>query len=356
MGVILIEPSVMSLRLIDAGSGANQQPCILYEKNMQWEVLKAFRKQEHISGEELGKRLGISRTAVWKHINRLRNLGYEISSAPGRGYTLIKTPDVLLPQEIALGLHTHALGKKIVFHQELTSTQEVAKRLAEQGESEGTIVIAESQTHGKGRLGRRWSSPPHQGIYVSIILRPKLQPSRAPQIPLIAGVAVAQAIRKTIPLDPKIMWPNDIFVKGKKAGGILTETSAEIDRINYVILGIGLNVNTLGSGFPKEIKGAATSLAEAWGESVSRVKLLQVLLAELELIYRQFTIHGFGSIRERWKELSNTIGAWVELVEMGEKKMEGKAIDIDRDGALIVQEVDGSIQKVISGDVSLKSP
>ena len=323
---------------------------------MKWEVLKALREQKHISGEELGQRLRISRTAVWKHINKLREIGYHISSAPRRGYTLISAPDLLLPEEIQVGLHTDVFGRKIVFYQELNSTQEAAKGLAQQGEAEGSVVIADSQTHGKGRLGRKWSSPPHHGIYFSIILRPKLEPSQAVQIPLVAGVAVAQAVEKTTSLDPKIKWPNDILTGGKKVGGILTETSAEIDVIGYVVLGIGLNVNTPKSLFPEEIEKSATSLAEECGETVSRVKLLQVLLFELELLYKQFTRFGFEPIREKWKHLSNTMGAWVELFETENSRVEGKAIDIDRDGALLVQKMDGSVQRFIAGDVTLKSP
>jgi BirA family biotin operon repressor/biotin-[acetyl-CoA-carboxylase] ligase len=322
---------------------------------MEREVLKALREQEHISGEELGKRLHISRTAIWKYVKKLRGIGYEISSFPGRGYALKKVPDLLLPEEIELGLNTKLLGRKIIFYPKLSSTQDMAKELAGQGEREGTVIIAENQTHGRGRKGREWSSPPLQGIYVSIILRPEIKPSQAFQIPLIAGVAVVQAIKRVTPLDPKIKWPNDIIINGKKAGGILTEMSAEIDVTDYVILGIGLNVNTQESNFPKEIRKVATSLAEQYGEPVSRVKLLQILFSELELLYTQFKAHGFEPIRERWKALSNTIGAWVEIIEMEHKKLEGEAIDIDSDGALIIRERVGSIRKIIAGDVFLRS-
>ncbi len=163
---------------------------------MKSEVLKALRERQPISGEELAKRLHISRTAVWKHINKLRGIGYQITSSPGRGYSLTRVPDLLLPEEVEVGLNTDVFGRKIVFYLELSSTQDVAKQLAGQGEGEGTVIIADSQTHGKGRLGRRWSSPPQQGIYLSIILRPKIEPAQAVQIPLMAGVAVAQAIEK----------------------------------------------------------------------------------------------------------------------------------------------------------------
>ena len=221
---------------------------------MDPELLQALREGGHISGEELGKRLKMTRTAIWKRVNRLRELGYEIASSPRRGYSLVSAPDLLLPEEIEPELHTKSFGKQIIFYHELTSTQDAARELARQGVEEGTVVIAETQSHGKGRKGREWSSVPGQGIQISVILRPKLRPSQSIQIPLVAGVAVAQAIIEVTSLKPRIKWPNDLMIGRKKVGGILTEMNAEIDRIDYVVLGIGLNVNTPQSQFPKEIR------------------------------------------------------------------------------------------------------
>jgi BirA family biotin operon repressor/biotin-[acetyl-CoA-carboxylase] ligase len=323
---------------------------------MDSELLQALREGGHISGEELGKRLKMTRTAIWKRVNRLRGLGYEIASSPRRGYSLVSVPDLLLPEEIEPGLRTKIFGKQIIFYHELSSTQSAAKELGRRGAEEGTVVISETQTQGKGRKGREWFSTPGQGIQISVILRPRLKPAQSIQIPLVAGVAVAQAIAEVTPLKPRIKWPNDIIVGRKKVGGILTEMSAEIDRIDYVVLGIGLNVNTPQTLFPKEIGEIATSLAEELGGPVSRVRLLQSFLREFEGLYREFAISGFQTIRERWKAMSNTIGAWVEPSDMDGAKMKGKILDIDADGALLLQKRNGSIERILAGDVSLREP
>ena len=322
---------------------------------MDSELLQALREGGHISGEELGKGLKVTRTAIWKRVNRLRGLGYEIASSPRRGYSLVSAPDLLLPEEIEPGLHTKIFGRQIIFYHELSSTQAAAKELARQGAEEGTVVIAETQSHGKGRKGREWSSAPGQGIQISIILRPRLKPAQSIQIPLVAGVAVAQAIAEVTPIRPRIKWPNDLMVGRKKVGGILTEMNAEIDGIDYVVLGIGLNVNTPQALFPKEIREIATSLAGESGGSVSRVRLLQSFLEGFEGLYGEFTTSGFQGIREKWKAMSNTIGAWVELSDMDGGKMRGKILDMDADGALLLQKRDKSIERILAGDVTLRN-
>jgi BirA family biotin operon repressor/biotin-[acetyl-CoA-carboxylase] ligase len=322
---------------------------------MDSELLQALREGGHISGEELGKRLNMTRTAIWKRINRLRGQGYVIASSPRRGYSLVSAPDLLLPGEIEPGLHTKIFGRPIIFYHELSSTQDAAKELARKGAEEGTLVIAETQTQGKGRKGREWFSAPSQGIQISVILRPRLRPAQSIQIPLVAGVAVAQAIIEVTPLKPKIKWPNDLIVGRKKVGGILTEMNAEIDRIDYVVLGIGLNVNTPQALFPNEIGEIATSLAEELGGPVSRVKLLQSFLERFEGLYWEFTTSGFQTIRERWKAMSNTIGAWAELSDMDGGKMKGKVLDIDADGALLLQKRDKAIERILAGDVTLRN-
>ena len=321
---------------------------------MDSELLQALREGGHISGEELGRRLNMTRTAIWKRINRLRGLGYEIVSSPRRGYSLVSAPDLLFPEEIEPGLRTKIFGRRIIFYQELSSTQDAAKELARQGAGEGTVVIAETQTHGKGRKGREWSSAPGQGIQISVILRPRLRPSQSIQIPLVAGVAVAQAIIEVTPLKPRIKWPNDLMIGRKKVGGILTEMNAEIDRIDYVVLGMGLNVNTPQNLFPGELRDIATSLAEESGGPVSRVRLVQSFLGEFEDLYEEFTTSGFQAIRERWKTMSNTIGALVELSDMDEGKMKGRVLDMDAEGALLLEKEDKSIERILAGDVTLR--
>jgi len=315
-------------------------------------ILKALQQEGHVSGEQLGRRFNISRTAVWKHVNELRKKGYKITSSPRLGYSFAKGTDRLLPEEISPGLNTQHIGKHIVYREEVTSTQDVAEELAKRGAEDGTVVISEGQTEGRGRMGRNWVSPAGEGIYLSIILRPNLRPAQVLQIPLIAAVAVSKAIKRATPLQPRVKWPNDVTLAGKKVGGILTETSSEIDRVNYIVLGIGINVNTRSSLLPESIRGIATSLAEEYGGYVSRVSFLQYLLAEFETLYNEFLASGFDTIREEWKALDNTIGSWVK-VSSGEEEIEGEALDIDREGFLLVRTKDGDVKRIISGDVHL---
>jgi len=316
---------------------------------MKETILHKLRQGGRISGEELGNALGISRTAVWKYVTALRREGYRIDSSPGKGYSLVSAPDSLLPEEVKVGLRTSVLGQQIAYQREVASTQDAAKALAVQGASEGTAVIAETQTGGRGRMGRAWASPPG-GIYLSIILRPDIKPSEALRFPLIVGVAVAEAIEQLTGLKPQLKWPNDIIVAGRKAGGILLEMSAEMDSINYIVIGMGINVNTRRAHFPAEIRGIATSLREEYGKEVSRVRLVQEILAQTESLYQDFRVSGFEHIRERWKALSNTIGARVSI-SSGGKQVEGEAIDIDGDGALILRKANGALERVIAGDV-----
>ncbi len=319
---------------------------------MKGKILNRLRRGGPVSGEELGRTVGISRTAVWKHINGLRREGYRIDSLPGRGYSFVSAPDSLLPEEIKSGLNTHVLGTEISCYREVTSTQSIAKSMAAQGAREGTVIVAETQSGGRGRVARSWVSPVG-GIYFSVILRPDIKPAEALQLPLIAGIAVARAIDKLTGLKPKLKWPNDIIVNDLKTGGILTEMSAEVDRLEWVIIGIGLNVNTPQESFPSEVKGTAVSLMEAGGKHVPRVKLLQYILAELEALYDDFSKSGFELLREQWKALSNTIGAEVNISSSTEQLV-GRAIDIDSDGALIVQKEDGTKERIIAGDVRLR--
>jgi len=318
-------------------------------------ILETLRREKHISGEEIGKQFKISRTAVWKHVNELRKMGYEIRSSPKIGYTFKKSPDLLLPEEIEHGLKTKFIGKHVVHYDTAFSTQDIAAEMARGGATEGTLVIAETQENGRGRKGRSWVSFPKGGIYLSLILKPNLMPSQVVQIPLIAGVAMTKAIRETVSLKPMIKWPNDIIIGKKKVGGILTEMSSEIYGVNYVVLGVGLNVNMPTSVFSEDIFDIATSLIFECGKNTSRTKLVQGFLCGFELIYTKFLVHGFGSVRDEWKELNNTIGSQVKISGNG-KDIEGEAIDIDADGFLLVRKDNGNISRIISGDVSLRNP
>jgi len=317
-------------------------------------ILKTLKREKHISGQELGKRLNISRTAVWKHINELRNRGYQIDSSPKSGYSFIKSTTLLLPEEIEPDLNTQLMGKHILHYVEVPSTQDIAAELAIDGVPEGTLVITEMQTKGRGRKGRTWISLP-EGVFLSLILRPNLTPSRVAQIPLIAGIALVKAIKQTTSLQPVIKWPNDIIISNKKVGGILTEMSSEIDSVNYIVMGIGINVNTPTSLLAEPTAGIAASLIDECGEYVSRAKLVQCFLCEFEIIYKIFLASGFPSVKDEWKALNNTIGSQVKVND-GVKDIEGKAIDIDNDGFLLVRQKSGDISKIISGDVFIIEP
>lgn len=312
-----------------------------------------FRLKEGgtVSGETLAAELGVSRTAVWKYVKKLRLEGYCISSSPRSGYTLTSVPDLLLPDEIAAGLETRVLGRTIVTFETLPSTQDHAKKLALQGGATGTLVVAETQSGGRGRLGRSWASPPG-GLYFSVILRPRIDIVEATRLPLVAGVALLRAIERHTALRPRLKWPNDVLVNKRKAAGILAEMSAEVDRLDWIVLGIGINANTLPSQFPPEIRKRAVSLTGTFKNAVSRLKLLQDCLRELEQALDGFRAAGFEPFRQKWKEQSCTLKRRV-MVAGGREPLEGQAVDIDSDGALVLECDDGSRQRIITGDVSL---
>jgi len=281
-------------------------------------------------------------------------LGYRIDSSPKAGYSFVKSTSLLLPEEIGLSLETRTIGKQILHHREVASTQDAAEVLARNGVDEGTVVIAETQTRGRGRQGRHWVSPSEGGLYLSIVLRPGLIPSQVIQIPLIAGMAVSKTIMRATTLQPRIKWPNDVMIGGKKVAGILTEISSELDRVNYVVLGIGVNINTPGSRLAGPTGGIGTSLSEEGRKPVPRVAFVQRLLNEFEALYTKFLASGFGSIRAEWKTLDGTIGSRVKVGDGGEE-IEGEAIDIDEEGFLLVRQENGDIKRIVSGDVSLTS-
>jgi BirA family biotin operon repressor/biotin-[acetyl-CoA-carboxylase] ligase len=316
-------------------------------------ILWALRQHKYISGEKLGNELNISRSAVWKHIKELRSKGYKIKSSPRLGYSLVSVTDLIIPEEISCNLKTKFIGRKIIYRTEVSSTQDIAGKYAIDKAEEGTAVIAESQTLGKGRKGRSWLSPGDGGIYVSVILRPNIRPVNAVQIPLVVGVALVKAVRKITSLDARIKWPNDIYINNKKVCGILAEISCEVDRINHIIVGIGINANTRIDTFPPDIQKTATSIAAEYGKEISRADLLRVFFTELEDIYIDFISKGFSDTRRQWKKLTNTLGARVKIIE-GDTEITGKAMDIDEDGFLVFLADSGETMHITSGDVSLR--
>jgi BirA family biotin operon repressor/biotin-[acetyl-CoA-carboxylase] ligase len=310
-------------------------------------------KGEWVSGEQLSNKLEISRTAVWKHIHKLRDKGYVIESSTKKGYRLQEISDLLLADEIREGLNTQIFAQKDILHyKETDSTNTVAKDLAVRGAPEGTLVVAEKQTRGKGRRGRTWFSPAGSGIYASLILRPVISPGEAPRITLMTAVAVAEALLALIPLAFKIKWPNDILVNGKKIAGILTEISTEMDSVDYIVVGLGLNVNTPKGNFTQDIREKATSILVETGKPFSRIKLLQACLQWYELYYERFQKGEFAPILDRWKELADIIGQLI-TVDMAGKMYSGKVMDVDNDGILILKDDEDKTHRIFSGDVTL---
>ncbi len=314
-------------------------------------IIDFFHKNEgnFISGEDISDALGFSRASVWKYIKKLREDGYLIEAVPHLGYKLKSTPDKMYGYDISSNLGTRMIGKKAIhYYDSIVSTNDLAYELAEKGEPEGTIVIAETQTRGKGRMGRKWVSPKGEGIYMSLILRPDVETDEMPTITLIAGMAIIKAIKKVALLDSKMKWPNDVFINGKKVSGILTEIKAQPDRVDFLVLGIGINVNASSRKLPPE----ATSLKIECDHRVSRTELIKSVFEELESDYLRFRKEGFTSLRKECKHFSSVLGKRVK-VEEHHRLIKGTAVDIDEKGALIVRADNGVLQRVFSGDVVL---
>ena len=321
---------------------------------MARKILGLFREEgvSIISGEELSASLNISRTAVWKHIKALKILGYRFEALPSQGYRLMASPDLLVPAEIQTGLAPLRVGKKVICFPETESTNQVAFKLAEEGADDGTVVIADTQTRGKGRLGRQWASPPGANLYCSIILRPDIPPVSAYQLTFLSAVAVARAVEQTAPLAPRIKWPNDILINGRKVAGLLNEMSAETEKVNFVILGIGVNINMRHDQFPQELRHPASSLMLEAGSEFARVGFIRALLRELDLLYDLYLAEGDEPIRKEWLSRCNTLGRRVN-VESGGSVFSGVVSGLGDYGALLVVLPDGREEQILSGDVTL---
>jgi len=313
-------------------------------------ILNCFKKNEdsYISGEEMSRELGISRTAVWKHIENLREEGYGIEAFPHLGYKLISIPDRLTEAELGWRLKTDIIAKKIYSYKETASTNDAAHDLAMAGEKEGAIVIAESQTAGRGRMGREWASPKSKGAYFSVILRPDILPKEVPCITLFSALSVAKTIRDMLNLAAFIKWPNDVLIDNQKICGILTEMNAETDKINFVIIGIGININTKKEELPKD----ATSIMEASGKELSRVEVVRGIFKNMDKYYKLFNSGHISGIIKEYKEFSNFLGTRVR-VTYHDTKIEGYAADVDEDGALILRMDSGLNERILAGDVSM---
>lgn len=323
---------------------------------MKAEILKALKenKNQYISGEELSNRLSVSRTAVWKYISVLRKEGYDIDSSSRKGYKLISSLGVLSAEEIESELVTRFFGRQIFYYDSITSSNTIAKQIAAEGCEEGALVLADHQSSGKGRLGKQWSSPPQTGIWMSIILRPEIMPTQAPFITILAALAVAVSIEQVTCIKPEIKWPNDIVVEKKKVCGILTEMSAEIERINYIIVGIGINVNMDKDDFPPELEAIATSIKMITGQAVNRNILIRTLLENFEYYYVKALANGQRSeIIAEYKKYSLTLDSRVRAIYQS-AEIVGQAIDITDEGELIIRDDDGQVHTIMSGEVSVR--
>lgn len=321
-------------------------------------ILKKLKKNKgiYISGEKLCAEIGISRTAVFKHIRSLKKLGYSIVSQKRLGYCLTEIPDILVPFEIGEGLKTRFIGKNIYHLDNIGSTNDYAKKLAAKGVGDGTIVIASTQSSGRGRLGRKWAS--HSGgIWLSVILYPDIDPYNAPKMTMISALSVTQALKKVTGLDVKIKWPNDVLVELKHQGrrkvsyrkicGILTEMNAEMDKVNWIVMGIGVNVN---NRIPVNLQSTACSLASLMGRELSKVTILQEILRALEYNYTEFVAKGFDKILKGYKCHSAFLGENIGVDYMG-KRIRATAVDIDCDGTLIIKSRSKK-HKIIAGDIT----
>ncbi|MGO1372224.1 MAG: biotin--[acetyl-CoA-carboxylase] ligase [Senegalia sp. (in: firmicutes)] len=320
-------------------------------KNKIIEVLKE-NKNEYISGEVISEMLNVSRTSIWKYISKLREEGYIIESASRKGYRLVSSPDILDIDKIKKSLTTKYIGRDIYYYNSIDSTNKKAKNLA-MNENKEAVIISEEQTMGKGRLGRNWISPKYKGIWMSIILKPEIAPEEAPKITQIAAAAVSKVL-DDINIENKIKWPNDIVINKKKVCGILTEMNGEIDKINFIVIGIGINVNLEEKDLSPDIKDIATSLKIESKIFIDRANLVKNILNEFEYLYEDFlNSKSMGKSLEICRRKSALLGKTVRLINVNETK-KVKAVDIDSEGRLIIEDEFGKIKRIISGEISIR--
>jgi len=311
-------------------------------------ILNFFKrhKDNYVSGVDLSEKFGISRTAIWKHIENLREEGYDIVASPHLGYRLISVPDRLTGVELKQDLDTKVIGKRIYSYKEAGSTNDLAYNMAVSGEKEGAVVVAEYQTKGKGRLGRKWLSPRGKGAYFSVILRPEILPREISVVTVLFSLSVAKTIRETIGLPAFIKWPNDILINSRKVCGILTELNGETDKVNFVIVGIGVNINTKKELLPE----GATSLFEEKGSELSRLDFVKGLIGHMDKYYQLFNRGKMEDIIKEYKKLSAVLDRRIQI-NYHNKFISGHAVDVDKEGALILRTDSGFNERILAGDV-----
>lgn len=307
-----------------------------------------------VCGAELSQRLGLTRAAIWARVEELRKIGYDIEASPHQGYRLLEVPDVLCADDLlALAAGNKVVGRDIRVFEETNSTNDIVEKLARDGVKEGVVVFAESQTRGRGRLGRKWLSPPRRGLWFSVLLRPDLRPQAATQLTVAAATALMRAIREQTGLAPEIKWPNDILIKGRKVAGVLTELSAELDHVKHLTLGIGVDVNLAASEFPPELRKLATSLKIECGRHLNRIDLAAAILRELDRDYARIRAGQFEAVADEWQEQCATLGQRV-TIHIGPRALQGRAEALDDDGALLLRTEHGRLERIIGGDVVLE--
>lgn len=317
------------------------------------ELVTFLQQNPHVflSTKEISQKLGIHPYVIYQTIKELRRWDFKISYEKGKGYRLLESPDFLLPGKIKKNLKSKILGKEVLSYRTVGSTNHLAFRLAEDGAVEGTLIVADEQTKGRGRMGRSWYSPPGLGLWMSLILRPDIPPFKAPGLSICAGLALALAINDLCGMDARIKWPNDCLLNGRKVGGVLLELSAELDRTNFVIAGIGVNVNHQLGDFPKNLTSAATSIRMEWGKEIPRIKVLSSFLEKFEAVYIDFKKNGLSSQHHLIKKLSFLLGKRV-TVKFGKEKIEGIAENIDDNGSLVIKTEKGE-KVVTAGEVTV---
>jgi len=317
-------------------------------------ILRALVEQEgtFVRGAELACRAGLSRAGVWKQIVKLRGQGFQIAAGMRRGYCLQHVPDVLAPPVIEAGLRTAFMGRKIVFYKQIDSTNRVAKELAGSGACEGTVVLADEQTAGKGRLGRTWIAPPGSNILCSLILYPDIAPDRVFKLTMLASVAVVRTLQNICGLPAKIKWPNDVYVSGRKICGILTEFMADHSSIAYVVIGSGMNVNFDPCSHP-DIMETATSVQAACGRPMPRVRIVRGLFHELEALYQELRRDNARALKQEWEQHSLVLGQWVDIISEHER-VSGVVRGLSEEGHLMLADATGAVHEVICGDLSLR--
>lgn len=320
---------------------------------MKAEILKMLREGEsYVSGQQICDILGVSRTAVWKAVNQLKDEGYQVEAVRNRGYHILESPDVVTKEELVSMMDTKWAGQNVCYFDKIDSTNIRAKQMGEEGAPHGTLIAADYQGAGRGRRGRMWESPSGSSIYMSLLIRPDIPPLNAPMLTLVMALSAADGLKECTGLDVQIKWPNDIVANGKKLAGILTEMSTEIDYINYVVIGIGINVNM--REMQKDIEETATSVRIETGQVTRRSEVIASIMKKFEENYEKFLeTQDLQALQEQYNHLLINKNKEVRILGAN-KEFTGYALGINEKGELQVKKEDGTIKSIFSGEVSVR--